>query len=382
MRKLCALVTAAVLLGAMRAETGAGDGQPLGQPTDFVPTTATQTTFGTQWTAVTDDLGVDHYQLFLDGLVAGTTTATSYTFTGLQCGRGYTFGVEAVDAAGNASSRATGGGKTEPCGSVLYRHSWDAGGFDAGWTHQCHDNIPSPQRGTAAAVQTDPGSGTAAGQFDLPQYNGKTACEVLHDRTAAPETDDYYALAVKVPVGWQKPSTEFWDVTIAQFNYQAIWGGALELEAHSDRIDVAYQAGACVAVRGCEYDNGAGELPGHNTDCSPSCRIVPSGQLTQGTWMQMVVHVHWTSSPNGVVEGWYKHKGDEAWTKTVSITGRPTLQTGTDFRGTTWSADDLAREPTSDKFGAYRGASTAPMRIYHDDWCRATTLEEAAACLG
>src|SRR4029077_19391942 len=53
------------------------------------------------WTASTDNVGVTGYTLFADGVSAGTTTTTSFGFTGLSCGTSHVLGVQAFDAAGN-----------------------------------------------------------------------------------------------------------------------------------------------------------------------------------------------------------------------------------------------------------------------------------------
>ena len=66
----------------------------------------TETSITLGWTASTAADGAG-YRLFRDATVIGTTTSTSYAFTGLTCGASYTFGVEAFDAAGNHSSRST-----------------------------------------------------------------------------------------------------------------------------------------------------------------------------------------------------------------------------------------------------------------------------------
>jgi phosphatidylinositol-3-phosphatase len=49
-------------------------------------------------------------------------TGTSYTFGGLSCGSSYSLGVEAFDAAGNVSSRATISASTSACSSSGYQH--------------------------------------------------------------------------------------------------------------------------------------------------------------------------------------------------------------------------------------------------------------------
>ncbi len=63
----------------------------------------TQTSFTMSWGPATDNVGVTGYAVYLDGARIATTTATSYTYTGLTCGTTYTVGLEALDAAGNAS---------------------------------------------------------------------------------------------------------------------------------------------------------------------------------------------------------------------------------------------------------------------------------------
>ena len=49
---------------------------------------------------------VSGYGVYLNGTKVATTTATSYTYTNLACGTTYTIGLEALDAAGNASNVA------------------------------------------------------------------------------------------------------------------------------------------------------------------------------------------------------------------------------------------------------------------------------------
>ena len=77
----------------------------------------TGTTITMTWGAASDNFGVAGYRAFLNGAMAGTTTALSYTYTGLQCGTTYTVALEAFDAVGNVSNRAfaTGPATTAPC---------------------------------------------------------------------------------------------------------------------------------------------------------------------------------------------------------------------------------------------------------------------------
>ena len=81
----------------------------------------TQTSITLAWNASSDNVGVTGYRLFRNGSVAGTTTQTSYTYSGLSCGTTYTLALEAYDAAGNRSNRAeaTTTRSTQACGLPL-----------------------------------------------------------------------------------------------------------------------------------------------------------------------------------------------------------------------------------------------------------------------
>jgi len=76
-------------------------------PLDLSLSAADQTSLTLSWAAASDNVGVTGYRVYRETSSVTTTTGTSFTFTGLACGLTYTLGVEAYDAAGNASSRAT-----------------------------------------------------------------------------------------------------------------------------------------------------------------------------------------------------------------------------------------------------------------------------------
>lgn len=77
-------------------------------PTNLSVTNISETSLTLNWTASTDNVGVTGYDLRLDGSgSAGTTTNTSFTFTGLTAGTSYTLEVRAKDAAGNTSNYAS-----------------------------------------------------------------------------------------------------------------------------------------------------------------------------------------------------------------------------------------------------------------------------------
>ncbi|MET0974560.1 MAG: fibronectin type III domain-containing protein [Leifsonia sp.] len=76
-------------------------------PTGLVAsgTTATATTLS--WTAATDDVAVTGYDIYRNGVLAGSVTGTSFTQTGLSPSTTYTFTVVARDGAGHASAAST-----------------------------------------------------------------------------------------------------------------------------------------------------------------------------------------------------------------------------------------------------------------------------------
>ena len=96
---------------------GASDTLAPTIPGSFSKTASTTTSISVMWSASIDNVAVSFYGLFRNGASAATATGTSYAFTGLACGTTYSLGVEAADAAGNSSSRATISAATSSCSS-------------------------------------------------------------------------------------------------------------------------------------------------------------------------------------------------------------------------------------------------------------------------
>ena len=91
------------------------DSTPPTAPTNFTRTGGSATTIATSWTASTDNVAVNEYWLYRNGVQAGTSPTTTFTFTGLTCGTSSNLEVEARDAAGNASPRASLTASTDGC---------------------------------------------------------------------------------------------------------------------------------------------------------------------------------------------------------------------------------------------------------------------------
>jgi chitodextrinase len=85
----------------------AGDTQAPSVPPGYSIGTVTQTSIPVSWTAATDNVGVTAYGIYMTGVLGTATSSLSYSYTGLTCGTSYSLAVDAVDAAGNRSVKAT-----------------------------------------------------------------------------------------------------------------------------------------------------------------------------------------------------------------------------------------------------------------------------------
>ena len=95
---------------AFKADTA--DGTLPTPPTGLTATPASGSKIDLGWTASTDDVGVAGYKIFRNGTQVDTTTATSYSDTGLNDATTYSYTVRAYDAAGNTSAASNTAGAT------------------------------------------------------------------------------------------------------------------------------------------------------------------------------------------------------------------------------------------------------------------------------
>jgi chitodextrinase len=92
------------------------DRTPPSTPTALAVGNSSQTGVTLTWAASTDNSGsIAEYGLYRDGAKVDTASAATGSFSGLVCGRTYTFGVDAADAANNRSAVATLSAATAPC---------------------------------------------------------------------------------------------------------------------------------------------------------------------------------------------------------------------------------------------------------------------------
>ncbi|WP_442810947.1 GH12 family glycosyl hydrolase domain-containing protein [Streptomyces sp. NBC_01217] len=86
------------------AEGGGSDTEAPSVPAGVAVTGTTSSTASLSWAPSTDNTGVTGYDIYRDGVKAGTTASTSFTDTGLAPSSSYGYTVRARDAAGNSSA--------------------------------------------------------------------------------------------------------------------------------------------------------------------------------------------------------------------------------------------------------------------------------------
>jgi chitodextrinase len=110
-----ALAVSATANGARKPPKPRNDTRAPSAPSGLRLNGATGASLTLSWSASRDNVGVAGYELYLNSSKVGTTSATSYGFSGLSCGRSYNLAVDAYDAAGNRSSKSAVQASTSPC---------------------------------------------------------------------------------------------------------------------------------------------------------------------------------------------------------------------------------------------------------------------------
>jgi chitodextrinase len=124
-------VAASAHHGASTAKTSAGartfplakgprrprDKKPPSAPSRLAVTATAETSLSLAWKRSRDNVRVVRYRLYRNRTLAGATSKTSYVLSGLRCRTKYKLSVQAVDAAGNHSRKASIRGSTKRCQS-------------------------------------------------------------------------------------------------------------------------------------------------------------------------------------------------------------------------------------------------------------------------
>ncbi len=80
---------------------------PPSIPTGLASSAITATSFDVSWNVSTDNIGVTGYEIFVDGVLKGTSATTSFSISGLAISTVYAITVKAKDATGNLSAASS-----------------------------------------------------------------------------------------------------------------------------------------------------------------------------------------------------------------------------------------------------------------------------------
>jgi chitodextrinase len=164
---------------SMSATTGAcQDTTPPSAPAALTQTGATETTASIAWTPSSDNVGVTGYRVYRhDGTVADVAS-TSATVDGLICGESYDLAVDAVDAAGNRSTKTPLTVSTSACPADRFVAT---AGADHAWTHVAAtydgdavrlyvDGVLRSERSVPGAIEASDGPLRIGGNAVWPEF--------------------------------------------------------------------------------------------------------------------------------------------------------------------------------------------------------------------
>ncbi|SDW48364.1 fibronectin type III domain-containing protein [Paenibacillus sp. CF384] len=142
--------------------SGSSDTSAPTTPTALTSTSHTDTTVSLSWTASTDNVGVTAYDVYYGTTLAGSTSSTSYTVTGLTNATAYSFTVKAKDAAGNVSAASSAVNVTTSASS--------------GYTENFDDNLAQNWSADSANWSATAGAykQTSSTSYQKAIYNGAT----------------------------------------------------------------------------------------------------------------------------------------------------------------------------------------------------------------
>nr|WP_315252114.1 endonuclease [uncultured Flavobacterium sp.] len=92
---------------AIWGSTSTSDTQAPTAPTNLAVTAKTASSISLSWTASTDNIGVNGYEVYMNSVLKTTVTTLTTTISGLTASTAYSFYIKAKDAAGNASASSS-----------------------------------------------------------------------------------------------------------------------------------------------------------------------------------------------------------------------------------------------------------------------------------
>ena len=256
--------------------SGGGDTTPPSNPTNLSVSNVTTNSADISWNASTDNVGVDGYNVYLNGGYIGSVAGTSATINGLTPATGYSVYVTAYDAASNESGASNtvnfttlsegGGGCTA---GVLSSNSYESGW--EGWSDggsDCRRYSGSRSWDGSYSIEIRDNSGTASSttssSYDLSEFSS-VDIEFYFYANSMENGEDFWVryndgsgwtTVASYAAGTSFTNGSFWTTTItlnsgsynlssnAQFRFQC------DASANSDQIyiDLVTITGNCSAL--------------------------------------------------------------------------------------------------------------------------------------
>jgi hypothetical protein len=221
---------------------------------------------------------------------------------------------------------------------------------------------PNFVRGNVFVASDIKASGQYGARIDLPLHTAQNSCEVLHTRplgggASSWPAEEWYAQEFRLPTNWQPGMAGWWGLTITQYAYQSVTSPGMALEVGADDVHLTLNFGECTT--GC------------SSAINGTPHLIDDPQL--GVWYQVLIRIVRSAGNDGIVQAWVRGRGETAWAQKVDRSGGPTIQ---------WAQGGSAAPSwrVNDKVGGYRGAGSAAVSIWHDNFCRATTRSAAESC--
>ncbi|MCB0643530.1 MAG: fibronectin type III domain-containing protein, partial [Phaeodactylibacter sp.] len=182
------------IVGVFQIQSDIVDVDPPSAPADLMVSAITTTGATLDWTASIDNIAVDHYNIFIDGGLVGTSPSNTFLLDGLSPGTTYTASVNAEDAAGNTSGDVAAMFTTLESGGleVLVGYYFETG-LD-GWSdpgEDCRRTSTNKAYEGSYAIRLRDGTASSFSESPVLDLTGNTEVSIeLHTFARSMEADD------------------------------------------------------------------------------------------------------------------------------------------------------------------------------------------------
>ena len=365
--------------------TFGGDSSAPTAPTNLTSPAQTDTTIDLSWDASTDNVGVDHYEVYLNGANRTSVSDTTVTLSNLSAGTSYDTYVVAVDAAGNRSAPSatitvsTSGGSdgqsayngphTIP--GTIEAEDFDEGGSGVAYSDTTAGNEGGAYRSTDVDLGGNGSGGTAVGWTaagEWLEYTVQVDADGTYDLTVAVASGsgggefhvevDGSDVTGPITVG----DTGGWDA----FQTQTVSGISLTSGEHVIRL--------AVDSAGFDIDSVSFESAGDSTPPTAPANLTATGQS------QTSIDLSWdAASDDGTgVDHYNVYEGSAKQTEVTGTTATLTgLSADTSYTYTVTAVDGAGNESdqsnsvtatTTPAQSAYDGPHTVPGTVQAEDF--------------